>query len=120
MDEKLLVAAVDCTGHGVPGALMSMVGNYILSDIVHQWKITTPGDILGQLNSRIRKFLKQDLEGASSPDGMDIALCAVNTRTRTVEYAGAHNHLFAFHGKELRLVKGDRIGIGGFQLQEET
>lgn len=119
LDEKLLVAAVDCTGHGVPGALMSMVGNYMLNEIVRERKVTTPGDVLAQLNTGIRKFLKQDQEGTTAPEGMDIALCAIDTRAHTVEYAGANNHLFFFRGKELQLVKGDRKGIGGFHLPGE-
>lgn len=111
----LVVAAADCTGHGVPGALVSMIGTNLLNDIVSIRKITQPDEILGELNSGIRKLLRQDVEGAGSQDGMDITLCSIDKRTQTLRFAGANNHLFYFRGKKLELYKGDRKSVGGFQ-----
>ncbi len=114
-DNKLVVAAADCTGHGVPGALVSMLGTNLLNDIVTVRKITAPGEILRELNAGIRKLLRQDVDGAGSQDGMDMALCAIDKRTQTIRFAGANNHLFFFREKKLELYKGDRKCVGGFQ-----
>ncbi len=119
-DDKAIIAAVDCTGHGVPGAFMSMIGNDSLNHIVNHNDITQPAEILHHLHLAIQRALKQNKEDSSSRDGMDIALCAFDIKTNVLEYAGAFRPLYLLKKdtKELEEVKGDRCSIGGFQVEE--
>ncbi len=108
-----IIAAADCTGHGVPGAFMSMIGNTILSEIVIAKEIVDPSQILSLLHHGIRKALKQNL--TTSRDGMDICLCAINLETNTVKYAGAYNPLWIMRQtKEIEIIKANKCAIGGF------
>jgi serine phosphatase RsbU (regulator of sigma subunit) len=95
---KKLIACCDCTGHGVPGALMSMIGNNILNKIVNEKGIVAPDEILNVLHKEIRSTLKQNEESTSSRDGMDIAIIALNSDSASdntqIEYAGAHRPLW--------------------------
>lgn len=112
-DNRLLIAVADCTGHGVPGALMSMIGYSLLNEIVNVKKITQPSLILTKLNKGLRRALKQDKTGNQRCDGMDIALCCIDRHNREIEFAGANRHLIFFRDKSLELIKGDKNGIGG-------
>ena len=89
---KKIFAACDCTGHGVPGALMSMVGNNILNQIVNEKGITSPDEILNHLHTEIRKLLKQEKQN-DTKDGMDISLVTFNSDTE-IEFAGAQRPLW--------------------------
>jgi serine phosphatase RsbU (regulator of sigma subunit) len=116
-DGKRLIAACDCTGHGVPGALMSMIGNNILNQIVNENGITSPDEILSLLNKEIRKALKQDGIEATK-DGMDIALLCFNSGTE-LEYAGAQRPLWIVRNNELTEIKADKHSIGGLKEEKE-
>jgi serine phosphatase RsbU (regulator of sigma subunit) len=105
-----VIAAVDCTGHGIPGAFMSMIGYSLLNDIVER----NPPDaalILGKLHTAIRTSLQQDT--TDNVDGMDIALVVIKDNGKTLEYAGAMNSLTYIQNGELFVIKGNRFGIGG-------
>jgi sigma-B regulation protein RsbU (phosphoserine phosphatase) len=117
-DKKLFIAVADCTGHGVPGSLMSMIGYSLLNEIVNVKKIRQPADILNKLNRGIRRTLKQDKIGNQRCDGMDISLCAIDRQAQTMEFAGANRHLIYFRDKELEMVRGNKFGIGG--LHDES
>ena len=120
-NEKIIVAAVDCTGHGVPGAFMSMIGNTLLNEIVNEKGITTPNEILFQLREGVIKLLKQTGIEGERQDGMDISLvCKVHT---TIQYAGANNPLWIFKSQineeikkenshQLIITKADKQPIG--------
>ncbi|KOY85117.1 hypothetical protein AD998_02185 [bacterium 336/3] len=113
-DNKIVVAVVDCTGHGVPGAFMSMIGNTLLNQIVLERGITRPAEILNQLHEEVRFALKQDEileEGAK--DGMDIAICVFHQLHNILEFAGANNGMYLIRNNKLEEIKGDRMGIGG-------
>ncbi|MCU0438048.1 MAG: SpoIIE family protein phosphatase [Raineya sp.] len=113
-DNKIVVAVVDCTGHGVPGAFMSMIGNTLLNQIVLERGITRPAEILNQLHEEVRFALKQDEileEGAK--DGMDIAICVFHQLHNILEFAGANNGMYLVRNNNLEEIKGDRMGIGG-------
>lgn len=118
-DGKKIIAAVDCTGHGVPGALMSMIGNAFLNEIVNKRGITTPGLILSELRHLVISTLKQSSNQGENKDGMDIALVAFDTQTKSLEFAGANNPLWIFttdkDEKKLVQIKGDKRPIGYFQ-----
>lgn len=108
-----IIAAADCTGHGVPGAFMSMIGNTILSEIIVAKEVVEPGQILSLLHHGIRKALKQNL--TTSRDGMDICLCSINLTTLKVKYAGAYNPLWVLRNtKEIEVIKANKCAIGGF------
>lgn len=93
-ENNLLFAAVDCTGHGVPGALMSIIGNSGLNDIVNSKNIHIPGDILNQLRDDVIHTLRQADMGHERKDGMDIALCNLDVTKNKLQYAGAFNSLW--------------------------
>ncbi|HEV7229935.1 MAG TPA: SpoIIE family protein phosphatase [Bacteroidia bacterium] len=119
-DGKFHVAVADCTGHGVPGALMSMIGFSLLNEIVITNKIKAPADILIQLNRGIRKVLKQDMGQNESHAGMDIAICSIDIQNKKLEFAGANRPLVFCTADGNRLFKGNRGGIGGFHSSENT
>lgn len=129
-NNKKIIAACDCTGHGVPGALMSMIGNNILNQIVNEKGITSPDEILNHLHKEIRKTLNQE-EQNESKDGMDIAIITFNSQTE-IEFAGAQRPLWIIRkidngelliDKEMlpHLIetKGDKFAIGGWQSETE-
>lgn len=117
---ELYIAVVDCTGHGVPGALLSLIGYFLLNDIVRSRKITDPGKILDLLDEGVTQTLRQDEEDSATKDGMDIALCRINTDTRTVEYAGAHRPLYIMKGGVMDEIKGNKFPIGGGIFKNQT
>ncbi|HOU73739.1 MAG TPA: tetratricopeptide repeat protein [Tenuifilum sp.] len=107
---KVAVSAIDCTGHGVPGAFLSMIGYNLLDDIVFRG-IHKPGAILTELNNGIRRTLRQD--ETDNRDGMDMALCVVDTKTNIVEFSGAKNPLVYVVNNEVNRIRGDKESIGG-------
>jgi serine phosphatase RsbU (regulator of sigma subunit) len=94
--DRLLVVAADCTGHGVPGAFMSMLGMTFLDEIVIKSRITDTSKILGQLRKHVITSLKQSDDGSldSTKDGMDLAMVTINLKSREFQYSGAYNSLF--------------------------
>jgi len=117
--EDIFIAAVDCTGHGVPGALLSLIGYFLLNDIVRSRKITEPGKILDLLDEGVTTTLRQD-EDATTKDGMDIALCKINLLNGEVEYAGAHRPLYLMKNGVMDEVKGNKFPIGGGIFKNQT
>ncbi len=120
-DGNILVACADCTGHGVPGAFMTMIGNTLLNQIVKQNDITEPDQILNNLHKGVRKALKQDEEGSKSRDGMDIAFMKFYPDTLKLSYAGANRPLWIVRKDkpEIEEVKPDKVPIGGLQTEAE-
>jgi PAS domain S-box-containing protein len=119
LKDEIFIAAVDCTGHGVPGALLSLIGYFLLNDIVRSRKITEPGIILDLLDEGVTTTLRQD-EDSTTKDGMDIALCKINMQTREVEYAGAHRPLYIMKNGAMEEVKGNKFPIGGGIFKNQT
>ena len=107
-----LIAAADCTGHGVPGAFMSMIGNTILHEIVITNNITSPSKILSELHLGVRTALKQSEN--ESRDGMDIALLCIEVDTGITTYAGANRPLWIVKNEDLAEIKATKAAIGGF------
>ncbi len=119
IDDKIILAVVDCTGHGVPGAFMSMVGNTLLNQIVNEKRITTPSEILRLLNLGVCELLHQTKNRTLSRDGMDIALCCIDSKNNTLQYAGAHNPLYILSDNNIEIIKADIHGIGGAGMIRE-
>ncbi|MFD1552440.1 hypothetical protein DNU06_10585 [Putridiphycobacter roseus] len=117
--KELIVVCADCTGHGVPGAFMSMIGSDRLNIIVNERKITSPGLILAELNRAIKNTLKQSAQGNSTRDGMDAAICTINTETNELTYAGAHRGLWIVEEEAFREIKATKTAIAGFTPDEQ-
>ncbi|UII33066.1 tetratricopeptide repeat protein [Fulvivirga ulvae] len=114
LEEKKIVSIIDCTGHGVPGALMSMIGSTTLNEIINQKGITDPAEVLNKLHEGIRSKLSQ--EESQNHDGMDIGICLIEPNgngTVKLTYAGAKHTLYIVNNDELQEINGDRKSIGG-------
>lgn len=114
-DDKIIFAAADCTGHGVPGAFMSLIGSVLLNEIVHIKGISTPAEILFELDKALSRSLNHDDHNHPIDDGMDIALCSINKDYSEIQFAGAYNPLIHISDKELKEFKANRFPIGGNQ-----
>ncbi|MES2591512.1 MAG: tetratricopeptide repeat protein [Bacteroidota bacterium] len=111
-EHEVLIAAVDCTGHGVPGAFMSIMSFNLLEQLVKEHQVYEPALILNDLSKAVIKALKQTNEIGMVKDGMDIALCKINYKTLELEYAGAHNALYLIRNGILMETKADQRAIG--------
>lgn len=111
--ENIFIAAVDCTGHGVPGALLSFIGYFLLNNIVDHDIEMTAAEICDQLHAQVRRTLKQERDDAEARDGMDIAFCKINHNKEEIQYAGAHRPLYYLREGILTEYKGNRKAIGG-------
>ena len=111
---KVLFAAVDCTGHGVPGAMMSVLGFNLLSQAVNEKKLTVPAQILEHLDYGVDKMLRQSTDTNSVRDGMDLSLCCLDYGKGILQFAGAYNGLWMVkhNGKEFVELKADKMMIG--------
>lgn len=118
-EDRVYFAAVDCTGHGVPGAFMSIVGYNQLKQAIITTQGGTPAEILDHLNIGVSETLHQKDENSTSKDGMDIAICSLNHKTKELQYAGAFNPLYLLRDGEILQTKGDKFPIGSF-LDGET
>jgi ligand-binding sensor domain-containing protein/serine phosphatase RsbU (regulator of sigma subunit) len=116
---KKIIAAVDCTGHGVPGAFMSMIGNNLLSQIIMENGIVEPDEILNELNKGVQAALKQGTHEVETRDGMDVALCVIDTETREVRFSGAYRPLLIVSDGKLEKIESDKFPIGGAQMAAE-
>jgi len=126
IDDLIVVAVVDCTGHGVPGAFMSMIGNTLLNQIVKEQHITDPASILEALNTEVRTALKQESEDSESHDGMDVCICTLEPSRNLIHFSGARRALYfvtqrgsAPEDSELREIPGNLKSIGGKQRKKK-
>ena len=108
----LIVTAADCTGHGVPGAFMSMLGISFMNKIIKEQKIDLPEVILGQMRSNVISSLKQGNYEGTTKDGMDMALCVINLDTLVMTFAGAYNPAIVISNNEVQELKADRMPVG--------
>ncbi|MES2763795.1 MAG: SpoIIE family protein phosphatase [Bacteroidota bacterium] len=114
---SLYIASVDCTGHGVPGAMMSMIGNLLLKQIVNSETDLSPSVILKKLHEAVVLTLKQDQSESNSNDGMDIGLCKINKLNGEITFSGAHRPLFFLRNREIEIISGDKFPIGGMHYR---
>lgn len=110
--DKIYFAAVDCTGHGVPGAFMSIVGYNALNQALQT--NDDPGSILDALNKGVSKTLHNNAMGSTTKDGMDLALCCYDKKTKVLQYAGAFNPLYLIRDGEINQIKADKFAIGTY------
>lgn len=123
VNQSIILAAADCTGHGVPGALLSMLGMSFLDEIVQRREITQASQILNELRTQIKHSLRQHGYEDESKDGMDIALLVLNVKTKMIQYAGARNPLYLVRDKkgrpELEVVKADPMPVGYYPVKDK-
>ena len=123
INDLIIIAAADCTGHGVPGAFMSMLGITLLNEIVRYSEIKSSSEVLNELRNQIKVALRQTGQQGEQQDGMDIAFCAVNSKTLEMSFAGAHNPCWIFR-KELRvkseelIVKSEKLVLKNDKIAE--
>jgi serine phosphatase RsbU (regulator of sigma subunit) len=118
-DGKTMFAAVDCTGHGVPGAFMSIVGYNILKHSVNNNNFTTPSLILDALNQGVSETLHHGHEESQAKDGMDLSFCTIDYKNMELQFAGAFNPLYLIRDGELIQTKADKFPIGLFLGEEK-
>lgn len=117
-NEKIMIATVDCTGHGVPGAFMSLIGNDILNKVIIDYSITQSNLILDVLNEEVGNILKQ--RETDNRDGMDMSIWVLDKKTNTVEFAGAKSPLIYIQNGVLHEIKGNKIPIGGNWIDKKA
>lgn len=120
MEEKVVFAAVDCTGHGVPGAFMSLVGHNGLNQAIKERGHTRPAQVLSDLNRIAFEALHKDRDQFLVRDGMDMALCTLDRETLTLDYAGANCPLYLVRDSQLLQFEPTKISVGGFELGGTT
>ncbi len=112
-EEHIMFAVVDCVGHGVPGAFMTMIGNTLLNDIVIERDIKEPGEILKELHKGVVKGLRQEKDSKAVDEGMDISFCRLDIKNRKLSYAGAMSPIYIIHSKDVQVIKADFKSVGG-------
>jgi ligand-binding sensor domain-containing protein/serine phosphatase RsbU (regulator of sigma subunit) len=117
-ENKLIIAAADCTGHGVPGAFMSMLGISFLNKIVNEKGIDKSDEILNRLRSNVIDQLHQSQEDDQSKDGMDLALVSIDKHSLTLEFSGANNPMYLIRNKTDEIFKPDKMPIAIFDIMD--
>jgi len=117
-NQKIYLAAADCTGHGVPAALLSILGYNLIREALFDQGLTEPSRILSFLHTKIRETLHQDMENPELPmDGMEIALIAVSPKEQMLYYSGAYIPLYLLYKENLEIIKPDKFSVGGLQTE---
>jgi serine phosphatase RsbU (regulator of sigma subunit) len=116
-NNKIIFVVADCTGHGVPGAFMSMIGNTLLNEIVNERKVTCTKEIAELLDKKIIHALHQHSD-SNQYDGMDISICCIDKKNKEIQFTGAHHVMYVFTD-QFQKIKGDPYSIGGAQHQNK-
>jgi len=115
-NNKIIFAVADCTGHGVPGALMSTLGGFLLNEVVNKIKVLQSNEILNELKEQVIMSLRQSGQESEAKPGMDIALCILDTKNKELQFSGAYNPLYLIRDSELMEIKADSMPAGiGFE-----
>lgn len=114
--DKLIVSVADCTGHGVPGALLSMIGSTKMNDIISNTEIDGPHNIMRKLDEELRQVLQQSSLSTGPQDGMDVVICEIDLNTRLVRMCSAMSNVYIASQDEVTKIDGDRNSIGGFHI----
>jgi len=119
-DENVIIAAGDCTGHGVPGALLSIMGISFLNEILSERSVHKASTVLNLLRERVMKALHQKGHDEENKDAIDMSLCVINFGKKTLHYAGANNSLYHVRNKTLSEIKADKMPVGINAIEEES
>ncbi|MBW3544372.1 MAG: SpoIIE family protein phosphatase [Bacteroidetes bacterium] len=112
-----IIAAADCTGHGVPGAFMSLIGHRLLREIIAEKGVTDPARILDELDLQLKQALQGEKEGDILQDGMDISVCHIAPEHQTITFAAAMNPAYLIQHKDLKVLQADINSVGGKVLR---
>ncbi len=115
--DEIIIAAVDCTGHGVPGAFMTVIGNSLLNQILNIGNVVSPAEILNQLDEKVLETFRHEGDYEDTNDGMDISICSYNIKKNEIKFAGAKRPLYLFRNEICQEIKGDAFPIGSFQYE---
>ena len=118
-ENKFIIVCADSTGHGVPGAFMSMIGTTLIKDVCMRSDVNTPSEILVNLDRELRNTLNQNIEAEQSNDGMDIIVCEIDTRTHYMRYASAMRPMIVYRAGDQLYIKGSRNSVGGQYDKED-
>ncbi len=118
-ENKFVIVCADSTGHGVPGAFMSMIGTTLIKDIAIRGDVQSPSAILQRLDMELRTTLNQNVEEERSNDGMDIIVCEIDTRTNYMRFASAMRPMIVYRNGEQMYIKGSRSSVGGHYEKED-
>lgn len=114
-DDKVFFSAIDCTGHGVPGAMVSVVGFNALNRVLNEFEITEPAKMLDKINALVEETFETSDDNVK--DGMDMGLCCIDQKKMSLQYAGANNPLYIIRNQELIEVKADKQPIGKYDYR---
>jgi serine phosphatase RsbU (regulator of sigma subunit) len=117
---KKYFSVIDCTGHGVPGAFMSIMANNNLNYLLKERRLQTPGAILKELDLRVKETVKQSKDEFNDLFGMDMSLCALDLKNGVLEYAGAFNPLWVYDGEKIVECKAERFPVGHYFFEPEN
>ena len=117
-EDKIFIAAVDCTGHGVPGAFMSIIGFDLLRNITKEQGVNNPSEILNRLNKGVSDTFSKNADENDVKDGMDLALIVIDRNSRELTFAGAMNPLYLVRNNKLIIIKGNRFSVGKASIDE--
>ena len=112
-EDKFMIVCADSTGHGVPGAFMSMIGTTLIKDICLRSNIQSPSEVLEMLDKELQGTLNQNIDAERANDGMDIIVCEIDINTHYMRFASAMRPLILYKNKKLQYVNGNRASIGG-------
>lgn len=116
---EVVIVVADCTGHGIPAAILSMLGISYLNEIVKQKEITQPNKILNEMRKQLKYTLKKPGRDGGIDDGLDISVCTLNKKTKLLQFSGANNSLYLIQNGEPREIHADKMPIG-FYLNEKA
>ena len=116
-DDIIYIGAMDCTGHGVPGAMMSIIGFFLQDAIINQKSELNAGEVLNLLHRNVVEKLRQSEPGSKINDGMDAAFCRINLRKKELDFSGAHRPLYHVSNNIMTEVKGDKWPVGSTQYR---
>jgi serine phosphatase RsbU (regulator of sigma subunit) len=117
--DKTIIVAADCTGHGVPGAFMSMLGISFLNEIINEQNVPNADEILNILRQNVLNTLSQKLDSGNMQDGMDMALVIIDNKKMLAEFAGAFNPMLLFRDGELFEIPGDHMPVGSYVIDKQ-
>ncbi|MCX6254663.1 MAG: SpoIIE family protein phosphatase [Bacteroidia bacterium] len=119
-DDKVIIAVADCTGHGIPGAFMSILGVAFLNEIVNKAVTIRANEVLNQLCGQVIKSLHQTGKNDKTRDGMEMALCVIDSGKQKLQYSGAFRPLYLIRDNELKEFKGDNMPIGIYEQEDQS
>lgn len=121
VDNYIFIAVVDCTGHGVPGAFMSIIGNNLLNEIIVRKQITNPSDVLYNMDIGVRNMLMNNLsEDRLQDDGMEISLCRIDTNNKQILISCSNQNVLIYYNNEVQEIEGCSFSIGGIYMKNKV